>query len=107
MLRICEHRIFDSTIKRNEIMTTQELIISLMDSAKWGQKADDNRPFRGEKWLSVKQLNFLYVLAKKDDPKGIDYFEKFTWEVRGYKVEMSKKSSNGCLQLIFTNLIGK
>ena len=88
-------------------MNVNELIKSFMKQAKWGQNADDGRPFRGVKWLTVKQKNFLWVLCRKQDPKGIDFFDSFTWEVDGYKVELGKTAPNGCVSMCFTNLIGK
>jgi len=88
-------------------MKAQDLIKSFMKQAKWGQNADDGRPFRGVKWLTVKQKNFLWVLCKKQDIKGIDFFDSFTWEVDGYKVELGKIAPNGCVSMSFTNLIGE
>jgi len=88
-------------------MKSTDLIESFMKSAKWGQNADDGRPYRGVKWLTVKQRNFLLALCQKEDPEGIDFFGSFTWEVDGYEVMLGKTASNGCCTISFINLIAK
>jgi len=75
-----------------------------MQQASWGQNADDGRPYRGVKWLTVKQINFLYNLCKKEDAEGIDYFSEFSWVVDGYKAKLNKVAPNGCRQIIFINI---
>jgi len=88
-------------------MKAQDLIKSFMKQAKWGSLADDGRPYRGVKWLTAKQKNFLWVLCKKEDPKGIDFFNMLTWEIDGYKVRLGKTAPNGCVSMTFINLIGE
>lgn len=87
-------------------MKSIDLIKSFMSQAKWGQNATDGRPYRGIKWLSTKQINFLWTLCKKEDSEGIDYFGSFSWEIDGYKCEMGRVAPNGCVQMKFTNLNG-
>lgn len=88
-------------------MKAEDLIKSFMSQASWGQNATDGRPFRGVKWLSVKQNQFLWSLCEKEDPKGIDFFYEFTWVIDNYKVEFGKVAPNGCVPMTFTNLIGE
>lgn len=85
-------------------MTSKELIKSFMKQAQWGQNANDGRPYKGGKWLTVKQINFLWNLCKKEDPKGIDFFNSFTWHVDGYEVRLGKTAPNGCRVMSFTNM---
>lgn len=84
-------------------MKAVDLIKSFMQQAQWGQNADDGRPYSGHKWLTVKQVNFLWSLCRKEDPNGINYFENFTWNIDGYQVSLSKTAANGCRQIKFLN----
>lgn len=88
-------------------MRSKDLIKSFMKQAKWGQNADDGRPWRGVKWLSVKQKQFLWSLCEKEDPEGVDFFTQRTWSVDGYKASMGKIAPNGCVAMTFINLKGE
>ena len=88
-------------------MKSIDLIKSFKKQCSWGQNADDGRPYRGFKWLTVKQINFLRSLVYKEDPKLMEYFNVLTWKIDGYEASLGKVHSNGCRQILFTNTVAK
>lgn len=81
-------------------MKAEQLIKSLMSQAKWGQNADDGRPYRGVKWVTQKQRLFLESLMRKEN---IMFSHCFT--VDGYRVELGPVSPlNYCASLRFYNI---
>ena len=84
-------------------MTTIDLIRSLKSQAKWGQNATDGRPYRGVKWLTSKQVNFLQYLCEKED---LWHFTEGIWDVDGYKVTIGRRAPNGCASMLFINMNG-
>lgn len=82
-------------------MKAVDLIESFMKQATFGT---DN--YRGHKWLTVKQVNFLYSLAVKEDRCVSGYFDSKVWFISPYKVTLSRIAPNGCRQIRFEKLEG-
>ena len=71
-----------------------------MSQAKWGQLADDGRPYRGVKCLSQKQRLFLESFMRKEK---IEF--NYSFIVDDYRVEMGAVSSlNYCASIFFYNI---
>lgn len=81
-------------------MKAEDLIKSFMSQAKWGQIADDGRPYRGVKWLTQKQRLFLESLMRKEKLEFNQFFI-----IDNYQVRMGSTSSlNNCSSISFYNI---
>jgi len=81
-------------------MKARDLIKSFMTQAKWGQLADDGRPYRGIKWLTQKQRFFLESLMRKEK---LEFHQFFI--IDDYRVEMGAVSPlNYCAPIVFYNI---
>ena len=81
-------------------MEAKDLIKSFMSQAKWGQLADDGRPYRGVKWLTQNQRLFLESLMRKENLEFDCFFV-----VDDYRVEMGAVSPlNHCASIGFYNV---
>ena len=81
-------------------MKARDLIKSFMTQAKWGQLADDGRPYRGVKWLTQKQRLFLESLMRKEK---LEF--NYCFIIDDYRVEMGAVSPlNNCASIAFYNV---
>ena len=74
-----------------------------MIQAKWGQLADDGRPYRGIKWLTQKQRLFLESLMRKEKLEFNEFFIIDDYEVRLGSVS----PLNNCASISFYNIYQK
>jgi hypothetical protein len=85
-------------------MTTIDLIKRFIVNANWNKYAADGHPSNGFKWLTVKQVETLYCLFKKDYPEEITNFDSFVLTVYGYEVKLGETAKNGRRFIKFKNL---
>ena len=85
-------------------MNTIDLIKRFIVNANWNKSDEYGHPINGFKWLTVKQIETLYCLAKKDHPEDIKHFDSFTWLVYGYQVKLGETAKNGRRFIQFKDL---
>jgi len=83
-------------------MKSIDLIRSFKKQANFSEyKDDEGKPYKGSKWLTVKQMNFLWSLVKKEDPKGVSFIDSFSWSIDGYRATLGRTAPNGCRTINF------
>lgn len=86
-------------------MDAIKLVESFKNQVKtWGMEAKDGRPWFGYKWITVKQINYLFALVYKESKKYSKNWENWIFYVDNYAAIISKAAPNGCRQIVFYNL---